>query len=106
MPAQVKEWLIMAVRNKKNLNKDKPKCVHEFYDTKEKGFWTVEATPTNNRGGNKFVEVPVTVFKCRICGETSEYPDYWESNFLKPSKIGKKKRTPGKSTKKEKAVKA
>ena len=79
-------------------------CAHVFKATPEKGQWVVEAFPTNNRGSSKKVDVTVTVFKCMHCGETKEYPDFWEMNFVMPKlPIAIKKRTPKKTAAKRKA---
>ncbi len=61
-------------------------CVHSFNATGEKAAWLVESLPTNNRGGSRWVEVPVTVFRCSHCGDTKEYPDFWETNYIASSK--------------------
>ena len=81
-------------------------CVHKFAATGEKGAWTVEAMPTNNRGGSKNVLVPVTIFKCGLCGETKEYPDFWESNYVVPKRGEPAKRVPKKIAAKRKAKNA
>jgi hypothetical protein len=81
-------------------------CVHKFAATGKKGIWTVDAVSTNNRGSTKRVEVPVTIFKCITCGETKEYPDVWESNYITPSRPAPTIRTPKKAVPKRPAKKA
>ena len=59
-------------------------CTHEFVATGEKGVWEVEAISLNKRGKPRLQRVNTTVFKCKKCGSTKEYPDTWEKNYLMP----------------------
>jgi hypothetical protein len=101
--------MVTAMENRKRVKPVKKSvgvtgCSHVFKATPEKGMWVVEAIPTNNRGGPKKVEVTVTVFKCVHCGESKEYPDFWEMNFVMPKlPMVVKARTPKKTTVKRKA---
>ena len=97
----------MATRQKraKKASSDRKNCVHKFTSTGEKSTWSVEARPTNNRGGSKWVDVTVTVFKCIKCGEKKEYPDNWEPNYVTPKNVVKMQR-PKKTAAKRKAINA
>lgn len=90
-------------KRKKTIKKVPGTCVHKFAATGKKGAWNVEALPTNNRGSSKWVQVPVTIFKCKLCGETKEYPDAWEPNYVAPKRTAPAARIPKKAAVKRKA---
>ncbi len=85
----------MDIKKKKSKAKKCPRdCSHVFTATDRKSFWVVTAFPTNNRGGPKNVQVPVTIFECGMCGQEKEYPDVWEHNYVLPEKKPETARKP------------
>lgn len=67
-------------------------CNHEFVATEEKGEWRVKVTSTNNRGTPDDEFVITTIYECKRCGATKEFPDEWEKNYVVPDHLKQRNR--------------